>query len=174
MIIINTHCIHLYYGFGKGKTTAVYGMALRALGNGLTVTVSQFLKDGTSGENKIISDIKGLTIVEPPKKVRFSFEMTADEREKYKNFANEMLVSAFRSDSEVLILDELTDAVTEGFIDLSFLNNLINEAKSKKEIIMTGHSAPAKILEFCDYVTEFKSIKHPFKKGLSARKGIEF
>ena len=174
MIIINTHCIHLYYGFGKGKTTAVYGMALRALGNGLTVTVSQFLKDGTSGENKIISDIKGLTIVEPPKKVRFSFEMTADEREKYKNFANEMLVSAFRSDSEVLILDELTDAVTEGFVDLLFLNHLINETKSKKEIIMTGHSAPAEILEFCDYVTEFKSIKHPFKKGLSARKGIEF
>ena len=76
------HCVHLYYGDGKGKTTAAIGLAIRACGNGMRVGILSFLKDGNSSENRILDTIPGIERFPCLPAVKFSFQMTSDEQTK--------------------------------------------------------------------------------------------
>lgn len=167
--------IHVYTGDGKGKTTAAVGLAARAAGQGLKVAFFQFLKSGFSGEMMVLSKA-GVSFVSPQKGVKFVCDMTDEEKAEYKVRQTEALERAiFMSDTlDVLVLDEVIGAYNEDVVDRELLMNLIQTKPAQLELVLTGRKANEEFINAADYVTEMKCIKHPYDKGILARKGIEF
>ena len=168
--------VHLYYGDGKGKTTAAMGLALRAAGRGYPVLVVQFLKRGDSGEIKALERL-GIRTLAYPKLSGFSFQM--DERQK-KDFLcahEEKLKKAkeycTQKPNGVLVLDEAIGACRKGLLKEEELLAFLQDRPSGWEIVLTGRQPSAAMLETADYVTEMKKEKHPFDRGIPARDGIE-
>ncbi len=159
--------IHIYYGDGKGKTTAALGLALRACGAGKKVLFISFLKDNSSCERMAQS---GIEFYKNPDKLPFPSNMTDKEKRSYSVWMKEALGSAFSSDAEVVVLDEFLDAAT--FLDSAEMNAL--PLDDSREYIITGHIHNEILFDKADYITEMKKIKHPYDKGVKARKGIEF
>lgn len=169
-------CVHVYTGDGKGKTSAALGLALRALGHGMRVFMVQFIKGvehSEYGEIIAAQRIKNFTIVQfgagfvghHAKKID---ELSAGYGLKY---AKEAIQSG-RYD--VVILDEINMAVYFGLVDEEAVVELIKSKPEGVELVLTGRYASPKIMELSDYVTEMRMVKHPFERGLTARKGIEY
>ncbi len=170
--------IHAYYGDGKGKSTAAAGIALRAAGNRMRVMFVQFLKTENSGERAALQSVEGITLTTCPLELKFTYEM--DEREKqqvsvmYRGIF-ERAVSITLSDRyDMIVLDEVFDVIKEGMLADGSVFEFITNAPNNIEIIMTGRKPPQRFLDAADYVTEFKKIKHPFDRGIAARKGVEY
>lgn len=168
--------IHIYFGDGKGKTTATAGLAVRYAGKGGKVIFAQFLKDGTSGEVSVLKKIKGIEYRRVEKAFGFTWTMSENEKkiaaDEYKNLFDSVLRTC--AGGELIVLDEILDLIRVGFIDESYVINKILSLNGKREILLTGHSLGEKTAEIADYITEMKKIKHPFDRGLSARPGIEY
>lgn len=172
-------CIHIYTGNGKGKTTAAFGLAMRAYGNGFRVLITQFLKNSFSGEVKAMEIFKpliGIYRIEMPKK--FIREMNADEKEDTRVKVNkqfEDVVDTIKTENyDMLIMDELLATINYGLIPLAKVQDFLMKRPKNLEIVITGRNAPNEIIEIADYVSEINEIKHPYKSGIKARKGIEF
>ena len=165
--------IHIYGGDGKGKTTASVGLLLRALGAGKKVCFFQFLKDGSSCEIKLLKDLANVYVCP---EVHGFFPTLSDEEKKEVikecNDLFECLISK-TSDFDIIILDEILDAVSMEIIYENILYNFLINNKEHKEIILTGRCPSEKISDIADYITQMKKIKHPFDKGQKARLGIE-
>ena len=168
---------HVYAGCGKGKTSAALGAGLRAAGHGLKVTMIQFLKDGKSGELAALSSVANFSICSLCHETEsFFWQMSNEEKtilkektEKAFAFAESLIA---KNTCDVLILDEIFGCITNRLLPLERLINLI---KNKTfELILTGHEAPAEVIELADYVSIIKCEKHPFEKGYSARCGFEY
>ena len=163
--------IHYYYGTGKGKTSAALGACLRALGCGMRCAVVQFLKDGSSSEitplRKLGADIYACT-----SGVRFFKKMTDAERIAVINTHNENLTAILNCKYDLIVLDELGDAFARGAADPILVDNILFIPDC--ELIITGHKPLPQFISCADYITEFRCIAHPYKKGIKARKGIEF
>jgi cob(I)alamin adenosyltransferase len=170
--------IHIYSGDGKGKTTAAFGLALRAAGRGLKIHVIQFLKSETSGEVEFIKkNIQEIKLERFNSQKKFIWNMndteinilkkeTRDGLEKVKEIIK-------RNQCDVLILDEFIWCVNENFISLNEAINLIKSKPLTMEIVITGRDAKPELIQIADYVTEMKCIKHPYEKGINSREGIE-
>jgi len=170
---------HIYTGDGKGKTTAALGLALRALGAGLTVRIFQFCKNQPSGEMASLAKLApGILRRADCAVKKFAWDMTADEKaawaEAQQALFDEACDAACDKDVDVVILDEALGAVSEGAIDVGQVAYLIGHKYRGTELVLTGRGAPARLIELADYVTEMRLVKHPFVEGLPARKGIEF
>lgn len=170
-----TGLIHIYYGDGKGKTTAAVGQAVRAAGYGYRVLVFQFLKNNTSSERKLLKQIEGITCMDGQFSEKFTFQMDEKEKQESRAYCRKMLkkIQEAAKDYDVLFLDEAVCAVNVGFLEEEELLSFLNEKPEHLEVILTGHMLPEKLKDAADYVTEMKKIKHPFDKGIVARKGIE-
>ena len=170
--------IHLYCGDGKGKTTAAAGLALRAAGNGMHVLFVQFLKGRESGERKMLEKIPEVTVMGGNLGEKFTFQMTREEREQasYRNVL--LLDSAFRrageEKAELLILDEAVTAVERDIIPSGMLRDGIERYRHAFEIVLTGSVPEEWMVEAADYVTDMEKIRHPYDRGIAARKGIEY
>ena len=170
--------VHLYCGDGKGKPTAAAGLALRAAGNGMHVLFVQFLKGRESGERKMLESIPGVTVMGGDLGEKFTFQMTRDEREQaaYRNVL--LLESAFRRAAEeqvqLLVLDEAVTAVERDIIPAGMLRDNIEKYRHSFEIVLTGSLPEEWMVEAADYVTDMEKIRHPYDRGISARKGIEY
>lgn len=168
--------IHIYFGDGKGKTTAAVGLATRAAGRDFKVLFLQFLKSENSGERKILKSINNITVPQLPQSCKFTFQMTdkekADAVKQSKNLFQLALSSADKFD--MIIMDEVFSATDCGFIDKEELKELMKTFPSDKELVLTGHTVSEDFLVLGDYVSEIKKVRHPFDKGTSARHGIEF
>ncbi len=169
--------VHLYYGDGKGKTTAALGLAIRAAGSGLRVVFVQFLKSQNTGELAILDAIPNITVLRGKEGSSFSFTMSEDEKSKTKIIHTENLKKAMEiaeaGQCDVLVLDEAIGAYSRNLIDKTQLEKFVQSKPEKLEIIMTGRK-PAKWMFCCsDYASEIKKVKHPFDKGIPARHGIE-
>jgi len=171
--------IHLYYGDGKGKTTAALGLALRTAGCGKNVVIVQFLKGWACGEHKSLSQLSNVTFYQgktPGNK--FVHDMNDEDKNETKTIQDECLQSAIemveKGQCDVLILDEAIDAQNLDVFDKELLNNLIYKKPESLELVITGHNPDAQLLNRADYVTEMKKHKHPYDAGIKARKGIEF
>lgn len=164
--------LQIYCGDGKGKTTAAVGAAVRALGAGMRVLFVQFLKNGDSSE---ISQLKRLGTVcrFPEEKFRLFEPITAEVRRRlsdsYRDFAADILNSAGNFD--MIVLDEALGALSLGLITYDCIKPLIN---GRAELILTGRNAPAELFAAADYISEIKAVRHPFDKGIAARRGIEY
>lgn len=170
--------IHVYCGDGKGKTTACAGMAVRAAGNGLKVLFVQFLKARQSGEIAVLSSIENITVIRAKSSRKFTYEMNAEERKELVDQNRETLEMAFQMTSEgqydFLILDEVITAVSTDMIDEELLKKSVECFHKERELVMTGRSPERWMIEAADYVTDMEKIRHPFDRGIQARKGIEF
>ncbi len=168
--------VHLYYGDGKGKTKAAIGLALRCAGSGKKVLIYQFLKDNSSSERNALHSINGIEIIPGKNCEKFVFEMNETEKKAESEYCREMLEKVFCNlqGIDMLVLDEVTTALTCCLIDENRLLELINTHKNTLEIVMTGGMPSERMLQACDYVTHMQKIKHPFDNGVSARLGVEF
>ena len=110
--------IHLYYGDGKGKTTAAMGLALRMAGRGRQVVVAQFLKGADSGERAALTLLPNVRLLDVPGRVKFTFQLTEEERDADRLRARALLTDSLRLASApecgLLVLDEVCDAVDAG------------------------------------------------------------
>lgn len=174
--MIGTGRIHIYYGDGKGKTTAAVGLAVRAAGAGLKVLVFQFLKDNSSSERKVLEALPGITCLPGRERVKFVGNMNGDERAEFRHYNNKALdeIIKFCGPFDMLLLDEVLCALELDVISEEKLISFIRHKPRGLEIVMTGHEATDSLLEMADYVTKVQKIKHQFDLGRSARKGIEF
>ena len=170
------YCRHLYYGSGKGKTTAAAGLALRALGQGGQVVFAQFLKNGCSGELEPLRRL-GAQVLSGPPDQKFTFAMTEEEKAESARIQQDILARAIRLAGErpgcLLVLDEGVDAAEKGFLPRQSLAPLL-EGEARWEVVFTGHSAPGWLAERMDYLTRMEAEKHPYRQGLGARAGIEY
>lgn len=168
--------IHIYCGDGKGKSSAAFGAALRAAGNGMQVLVSQFLKDGSSGELRALSKIENVTILTEMKPNKFLWDMNQKELEETREIYHELFakIGKISEDYQVIILDEIVAAYQNNMVDRQMFLEFLKEQKENREIILTGRNPAPELLELADYITEMNKVRHPFDKGVQARKGIEF
>ena len=173
--------IHIYCGDGKGKTTAAVGLAVRHRGFGGRVLFAQFLKSGDSAELNALEDLGrlgGLRVISGKTGDKFTFQMDEDELKECINENNQRLgeiKSLEKSgDYSMIILDECIGAFSLGLIDEELLKDFLVGKREETEIILTGRDPAPWLLELADYVSEIKKIKHPFDKGIGARKGIEY
>lgn len=170
--------IHVYFGDGKGKTTAAVGLAARAAGSNMKVLFVQFLKTEFSGERHTLSHTENITLTFCPLELKFTFEM--DEKEKlqaakvFKGIFDSSVTTALTERYDMVILDEIFDVINNEMISEAEVFEFVANAPVSIEIIMTGHNPPERFIEAADYVTEFKKIKHPYDKGITGRIGIEF
>ena len=168
-----TGLLHLYYGDGKGKTTAAMGLALRALGSGKKVVVLQFLKGGQSGEIPLLEQL-GAKIYRGKAGQKFVFQMNEAEKAATRDLQNRNLAAAMTEDADLLVLDEAGSAWELDMVDKALLQKAVLARPAAQECVLTAHAAPRWMLDAADYVTEMKCCRHPYQKGLAARKGIEY
>lgn len=168
-------CVHIYTGDGKGKTTAAAGLAVRAAGSGMKVLFAQFLKGTPTGEIVPLQKI-GITVIRTENVKKFIPYMTEQELEECRASQMNCFNTAKRMAPEfdMLVLDEIIGAVNTGMLDLNSVTEFIKQKPENLEIVMTGREPPSGLLELADYISEIKSVKHPYDKGLKARKGIEY
>jgi len=171
--------IHIYYGDGKGKTTAALGLAFRAAGTGKNVIFAQFLKGRPCGEHSALKDFSNITLLQGiPSGGKFISQMSEAEKAETKKSCDDCLQKATEAAGnkacDVLVLDEVIDALNLKMLTPQLLENLISQKPDSLEIILTGHNPAEELLAHADYITHMKKQKHPYDKGIMARKGIEF
>lgn len=173
--------LHLYIGDGKGKTSAALGCALRAIGWGKRVYCAQFLKDinYASGEINAIKLANLAIKIERFKEQIHPFfcKKGSVDIVKIRRSIKESLVkienSIVKREFDIIILDEILNALREKFVSEARLTSLIKKAKDT-ELIFTGRTAPSALIRLADYVSYIKKIKHPFDKKTPARRSIEY
>ena len=168
-----TGLVHLYYGDGKGKTTAAMGLALRALGSGKRVAVLQFLKGGQSGEIPLLEQL-GAKLYRGKAGQKFVFQMNDAEKAETRALQNANLAAAMAEPADLLVLDEAGSAWELDMVDKTLLQQAVLQRPAGQECVLTAHAAPQWMLDAADYVTEMKCLRHPYQKGNAARKGIEY
>lgn len=171
----NSGKIHIYTGNGKGKTTAAFGLALRAAGAGFKVFIAQFIKTGKSSEVKLIT--KYLPNIEYKSYGRGRFIKTTPSQadiNQAKNALNEIQNIIKKGKYDLVILDEIFPAIKCGLVQDKELKQLLMRNTQNIELVLTGRGASESLIQRADLVTEMKEIKHYYQKGIKARKGIEF
>ena len=172
-----TGCVHVYYGDGKGKTTTGMGLILRAAGYGYRVLLYQFMKDNKTSERKILERVENITMLDGLEQEKFSFQMTPEEKEERKRFYGEQFWKvtklAVSEDYDVLFMDEIIYAISAGLLEEELVLDFLKTKPKKLEVLLTGNYPGEEILKLADYVSEIKKVKHPFDRGVRARRGIE-
>jgi cob(I)alamin adenosyltransferase len=166
--------VHIYTGNGKGKTTAAIGLACRAAGSGKKVMIVQFLK-GSSTSELVSLKALGVKVVRGDVK-KFISNMSEQEINDCKSRQHECFKIACddMGKFDLVVLDEIIVAVSHKMIELNSLIEMINNKPESTELVLTGRGAPEALVDLADYVSDIKCIKHPFTKGIKARKGIEY
>ncbi|MBN2020903.1 MAG: cob(I)yrinic acid a,c-diamide adenosyltransferase [Sedimentisphaerales bacterium] len=174
--------VQIYTGDGKGKTTAAFGLALRAAGQGNKVLIYQFLKpDSLDSGERFALQISGIKIRVEALNIQWDMakspndpKAVATAKLAIHGALERLAETAARRFYDVLILDEIVYCLSKGLAKLEDIKKLIDGRDSLVEIVLTGRGATQELLALADLVTEMKNIKHPFDKGIPARRGIEF
>lgn len=173
----NTGLIHIYCGDGKGKTTTGMGLCARAAGYGCRVLIYQFMKDNSTSERKVLALSENITIVDGLPQEKFSFQMTPGEMEQRRAYYEEQFKAvtqkACGEHYDVLFLDEIIYTIRAGLFSESLLLDFLKKKPACLEVILTGQNPGQALIEAADYVSEIRKVKHPFDRGVPARKGIE-
>jgi len=172
--------LHIYYGKGKGKTSAAIGLIIRASGYKKRIVFFRFLKPKSwlSGEDITLKKLPNL------KEFRFDYShplfIKNFNSKKNKALKKEIRKSlrvlkttAKQGDFDILVLDEFLNLLNLGLVNKKSIITLLKKL-AEKEIILTGRNMPKDFYKIADYITEFKLVKHPFQKGILAREAIEY
>ena len=167
--------IQVYTGDGKGKTGAAFGLALRAMGRGLRVCIVQFIKGGFDyGESYVA---RGLPLLEMAAYGRGQFitgRPTAEDFAEAKKAFDHARSAICSGNFDIVILDEVNIAMHLGLLSVEDLVEVLRRKPSQVEVVLTGRHAPKRITDMADLVTEMREVKHPYARGIHARKGIEY
>jgi cob(I)alamin adenosyltransferase len=167
--------MHVYTGTGKGKSSAAFGLSLRAWGHGLRVCVLQFIKSTEySGEFKAVSSMDGIDIEQFGTGRFFGKKGPSEEDMALAHQGLERAREALGGGYDLVILDELNVAIGMGLLELEEAMEVVKGRREGVEVVVTGRNAPQPLIDMADYVTEFVARKHPFDRGVHARKGVEF
>lgn len=168
--------VQVYTGDGKGKTTAAVGLAVRAAGAGLRVLFLQFVKGGERSSELAMLERIGVAVKRPARESTGLLAGGAtDEDRRAGEEALALAEEAIGSGAyDVVVLDEACVAAAHGLVDEARLLAAIAARPLHVEVVLTGRGASDAIIEAADLVTEMRSHKHPFERGVPARKGIEF
>ncbi len=174
--------VQVYTGHGKGKTTAAFGLALRAAGQGNKVLIFQFLKPSSLdvGE-RFAMQLEAVRVRVEAMDEEWDMARSLDEEETVARtkagiaeILKRLTEMAQKRSYDVLILDEIVFCLSRGLAELPDIKTLIEQKDPAVEIVLTGRDAPVELVEMADLVTEMKKIKHPFDKGVGARRGIDY
>lgn len=168
--------VQIFTGNGKGKTTAALGTILRAAGHGLRIFIVFFMKgDYAYGEFEALLKLPNVEILKSGFR-EFTDPLNVKPEEKEQ--ATAALAAARQAVNggrhDLVVLDEINVALEYKLIELDDVIRLIEEKPPHVELILTGRYADRRMLEMADLVTEMVNVKHPFEKGIKARKGIEY
>lgn len=174
----NKGLVIVYTGDGKGKTTAALGMALRTVGWGGKVLVIQFVKAWKTGEHKAIEKfLPDITII-PAGSGFVGIMGDRKAKEEHTVSAQRALELAQKEITntkwQTVILDEINGAIEGGLVSLKDVLALITSKPEHLNLVLTGRQAKYELLKQADLVTEMKKIKHPYDKGILAKKGVDF
>lgn len=177
----NKGYIQVYTGDGKGKTTATMGLALRALGQGKTVSITMFTKGGNNyGEvkafNKLQPDIrKNLQINQAGlDRIVYKSNQTNDDEEIIKKGWQDAKKIINSGKTDVVILDEMNIAIDLGIIDENDVIDTLKNKPDNVEVVLSGRNAHKDIIDVADLVSNIQLVKHYWDKGIMAREGIEY
>jgi len=168
--------IIVHTGNGKGKSTAAFGTAIRAIGTGYKVAIVQFIKGKwQTGEVKFFNSLKGQCEI---------FVIGDGFTWDTKNFAQDVKTAqrAWKKccellhdkNHELVIFDEINYAIQYNFLDIKDVLAQLKKKPALKHVILTGGGAHPNLIKLADLVTEMKAIKHPYDKGIKAQAGIEY
>mgnify|MGYP000853100919 FL=1 len=168
--------IHIYCGDGKGKTTAALGLICRHVGTGGKAVLAQFLKSLPTGELKTL-ELLQVPVYRNELPHGFFPNMSEEMQKKVRKMHDSTLAEVTRmaraNECTLLVLDELCAALSLGLIDRDAVLSLLDE-HGEAELVITGRDPEEALLSRADYVTQMKLIKHPYEKGVLARRGIEY
>jgi cob(I)alamin adenosyltransferase len=168
--------VEIFTGSGKGKTSAALGVVLRALGQGLKVHIIYFMKgDYPYGERNSLAQLPNVSLESfgheyfiDPQNVK------AEEKEQARQALEAARRAVMSSDYDLVVLDEVNIAASWKLIQVEEVLKLIEEKPERVELILTGRHADERLIERADLVTEMVEIKHPFHKGIKARRGFDY
>lgn len=168
--------VHVITGPGKGKTTAAFGLAMRAAGHGMRVCIIQFMKTGeTTGEFIAAGRIDEIEVLQ------FGtgrFMQPGRPTEEDLTAARAALAAATNrladGSCQMLVLDEVNVAVSSGLLSKDEVLGTLKARPKGVEVVMTGRDAPEEFMEYADYVSVIENRRHPFDTGSEARRGVEW
>ncbi|MGD8399738.1 MAG: cob(I)yrinic acid a,c-diamide adenosyltransferase [Bacillota bacterium] len=171
--------IHIYTGDGKGKTTAALGLGLRAYGRGFRVRLVQFLKGRDTGELDVLQRLTpNFVVCRTQELKKFVKDLDSGElvrvRAATRQLWEEAVAVAQAGGCDLLILDEVMAALRTGCLGLPPLVAFLTRKPPALEVALTGRDALPELVELADYVSEIKTVKHPYERGIPARRGIEY
>lgn len=167
----------VHTGKGKGKSTAAFGLVFRALGNGMKVGIVQFVKGKwETGERAALERFPGEVTITA---MGDGFTWETQDRQRDIAAARQAWerAKAMISDEEhdMVILDELNIVLRYDYLAVEDVVDFLREHKPEmKHVVITGRNAKEELIDFADLVTEMEMIKHPFRSGIKAQRGIEF
>lgn len=165
--------VQIYTGNGKGKTTAVLGLAIRAAGAGLSVFIIQFMKKGEYSEIKALKKFENIFVEQYGAGQFVKGKPSEAERGRCKQGYKQLCSVIKAGKHDIVIADEANIAYKCGLLSEKDLLHMIDIKPEHVELIFTGRGAPMSIIEKADLVTEMTEIKHYYKQGITARVGIE-
>jgi cob(I)alamin adenosyltransferase len=166
--------VQVYTGDGKGKSTAAFGLALRAAGAGLRVFIAQFLKQGRYAEVEALERFSDHITVKQYGGPSFVMGEPGDEDRRAAQVGLDEVRAVFASgEYQVVILDEGNVLTHLRVVPVEDLLGLIDLKPEGMELVITGRNADPKVLDRADLVTEMRDIKHYYREGVPARRGIE-
>ena len=167
LLIVNT-------GNGKGKSTASFGMAIRAAGHGMKVHIVQFIKGSrNAGELHAMERFEEITIERAGE--GFTWEVRSDDRQKeLAKWGMERVKEAIKSGVDLLVLDEVNIVLDKGFYDTNEFIQILASRPEDMHVCCTGRRAPEALIEAAHLATEMTLLKHPFRQGIRAQPGVEF
>lgn len=170
--------VHIYCGDGKGKTTAATGLAVRAAGCGKKVLFARFLKNEDSGELRILDQIPEIEVLHLEKSFGF-FKTLSDGEQKecvnmYQKLWKTIMQKVQCGTFDMLVMDEFMAASNYGMVSVDEAAEFLKNRPEKLEVVLTGRNPSEKLMDLADYVSEIRKEKHPFDKGIGARRGIEY
>ena len=168
--------IHIYCGDGKGKTTAALGLICRHVGTGGKAVLAQFLKSLPTGELSTLEKL-GVPVYRNELPHGFFPNMNEEMKSRVHEMHDQTLAEVTRiartNACTLLVLDELCAALSLGLIDREKVLSLLDD-HGNAELVITGRDPEEALTSRADYITEMKLVKHPYEKGVLARKGIEY
>ena len=168
--------IHLYCGDGKGKTSAAVGLAVRASGAGKRVIFTQFFKDGSSSEIESLKKLPGIRTIHANTVKGFYRAMNEQQRQQARQDYTALFrqVTDAAKDADLLILDEIVSACNRGVVPETLVTAFLRSKPAELEVALTGRDPSPALMELADYITEMRKLRHPFDRGVAARKGVEY
>jgi len=167
LILVNT-------GNGKGKSTAAFGVAMRAVGQGMTVSIIQFIKGKWKTGEMQAAERLGLELMPMGKGFTWESKNLEEDKALMRNawsVASEKILSG---KYDLIILDEINYVLGYGHIPVTEVVQTLETRPVHVHVVLTGRNAPDGIISIADCVTEMRDIKHPYRNGIPAQKGIDF